>query len=129
MTVGLARGLLAGAGVVQLLLNVLTLVRGVPRIHEEAAAGALSERFADLLTVAWSYSGLANVCLSALLVLVSGPASRGDSVARGVAGGIGLYYVALGPALYFVALRRHAGLLVFSVLGLLVLGALRFGRG
>jgi hypothetical protein len=128
MTPGLAGWLLAGTGLLQLLANALTLFRGLPRIHREAAAGAVNERFADLLSVAWSYSGLANLCLSALLVLVSAPAAHGDALARRVACGIGLYYVVLGPALYFAGLRRHAGLLVFSLLGLVVLGALGFAR-
>ena len=127
MTAGLARWLLAGTGALQLLLNAMTLVRGLPKIRQEVAGGALNERFGDLLSVAWSYAGLANLCLSALLVLVSAPAAHGDPVARRVAWGIGLYYVALGPALYFTGLRRHPGLLVFSLLGLVVLGGLRFG--
>jgi hypothetical protein len=129
MTASLARWLMAGTGGLQLLLNLLTLARGLPRIRGETAAGALDERFGDLLGVAWSYSGLANLCVSALLVLVSGPASQGEPVARRVAWVIGFYYVVLGPALYLTGLRRHAGLFVFSLLGLLVLGALRFGRG
>lgn len=128
MTTGLARWLMAGTGAVQLLANAMTLVSGLPKIRQEAAAGALSQRFADLLSVAWTYSGLANLCLSAMLVLVSGPAAQGDPGARRVAWGIGLYYVLLGPALYFVGLRRHPGLLFFSLLGLVVLAALRFGR-
>jgi hypothetical protein len=119
---------MAGTGGLQLLLNLLTLARGLPRIREETAAGALSERFGDLLSVAWSYSGVANLCVSALLVVVSRPASQGDPVARRVAWVIGLYYVVLGPVLYFTGLRRHAGLFVFSLLGLVVLAALRFGR-
>ncbi len=128
MTAIVARWLLAGTGSLQLLLNLLTLARGLPRIREQTAAGEVSERFGDLLSVAWSYSGIANLCVSALLVLVSGPASEGDPVGRRVAWAIGLYYVVLGPALYFTGLRRHAGLFVFSLLGLLVLAALRFGR-
>jgi hypothetical protein len=119
---------MAGTGGLQLLLNLLTLARGLPRIREETAAGALSERFGDLLSVAWSYSGVANLCVSALLVVVCRPASQGDPVARRVAWVIGLYYVVLGPVLYFTGLRRHAGLFVFSLLGLVVLAALRFGR-
>ena len=129
MTAALARWLMAGTGGLQLLLNLLSLARGLPRIRQETADGALPERFGDLLSVAWSYSGVANLCVSALLVLVSGPASQGDPVARRVAWAIGLYYVALGPVLYLTGLRRHAGLFVFSLLGLLVLAALRFGRG
>ena len=128
MTAGFARWLLAGTGGLQFLLNLLTLARGLPRIREETAAGALNERFGDLLSVAWSYSGLANLCLSALLVLVSGPAAQGDAMARRVAWAIGLYYLVLGPALYLTGLRRHGGLFVFSLLGLVVLAALRFGR-
>jgi hypothetical protein len=88
----------------------------------------VSERFGDLLSVAWSYSGLAGVCVSALLVIVSAPAAQGEPVARRVAWAIGLYYVLLGPALYLAGPRRHAGLLVFCLFGLVVLAALRFGR-
>ena len=61
-------------------------------------------------------------------MLVSGPASRADPVARQAAWAIGLYYVVLGPALYFTGLRRLGGLFVFSLLGFAVLAALRFGR-
>jgi hypothetical protein len=128
MTATMVRWLLAGTGGLQLVLNLLTLVRGLPRIREVTGAGEVSERFGDLLSVAWSYGGIANLCVSALLVLVSGPASQGDPVARRVAWAIGLYYLALGPLLYLTGLRRHAGLFVFSLLGLVVLAALRFGR-
>jgi hypothetical protein len=128
VTAGLARWLLAGTGVLQLLMNVLTLASGLPKIRQETAAGAVNERFGDLLSVAWSYSGIAGLCVSALLVLVAGPAAQGDPVARRVAWAIGLYYVVLGPALYLTGLRRHAGLLVFCLFGLVVLAALRFGR-
>jgi hypothetical protein len=128
VTQAVARWLLAGTGALQLAMNGLTLVTGLPKIRQETAAGAVSERFGDLLSVAWSYSGLANLCVSALLVLVSGPAAQGDAIARRVAWAIGLYYLVLGPALYLTGLRRHGGLFLFSLLGLVVLAALRFGR-
>jgi hypothetical protein len=73
-------------------------------------------------------AGTGNLCVSALLVVVSSPASQGDPVARRVAWVIGLYYAVLGPVLYFTGLRRHGGLFVFSLLGLVVPAALRFGR-
>jgi hypothetical protein len=129
VSVAVVRWLLAGTGALQVVMNLLTLASGLPKIRQETAAGAVSERFGDLLSVAWAYSGLAGVCLNALLVLVAGPAAQGDLVARRVAWAIGLYYVVLGPALYLVGLRRHAGLLVFCVFGLVILAALRFGRG
>jgi hypothetical protein len=128
MTATVARWLLAGTGGLQLVMNLLTLASGLPKIRQEKAAGAVNERFGDLLSVAWSYSGLAGVGVGALLTLVAGPAAQGDPVARRVAWAIGLYYVVLGPALYLAGLRRHAGLLVFSVFGLVVLAALRLGR-
>jgi hypothetical protein len=128
VTPAVARWLLAGTGALQLVMNVLTLVTGLPKIRQETAAGAVSERFGDLLSVAWSYSGIAGACMSVLLVLVAGPAADGNAAARRVAWAIGLYYVLLGPALYLAGLRRHAGLLVFCIFGLVVLAALRFGR-
>jgi hypothetical protein len=128
MSATVVRWLLAGTGALQLVMNLATLATGVPKIRLEMASGEVNERFADLLSVAWSYSGIAGACMSALLVLVATPAAQGDVVARRVAWAIGIYYVVLGPALYLIGIRRHAGLLVFSLFGLVVLAALRFAR-
>ena len=128
MTQAVVRWLLAGTGALQLAMNALTLASALPRIRQQTAAGAVDERFGDLLSVAWSHSGIAGAFVGALLVLVAGPAAVGDVVARRIAWAIGLYYVLLGPALYLAGLRRHAGLLVFCIFGLVVLAALRLGR-
>lgn len=54
-----------GVGVLQLLANLATLLRGPGRIRSELASQALSERFADLLSVAWVYRSIATYPLGA----------------------------------------------------------------
>jgi hypothetical protein len=108
-------------GAVQLVMNLLTLARGPRRIREELAAGAVSERFADLLSTAWVYGGVANLCLTALLLMLAGPLRARSPLAWQAVIVIGGYYVVVGIATYALGIRRHAGLLVFLVFGLALL--------
>jgi hypothetical protein len=108
-------------GGVQLVMNLLSLARGPRRIREELAAGAVSERFADLLSTAWVYGGIANLCIPALLLLLAGPLRAQNPLAWRVALLIGGYYVVVGLGTYALGIRRHAGLLVFLVFGLALL--------
>jgi len=117
-----------GVGGVQLVMNLLTLARGPRGIREELAAGALSERFADLLSVAWAYGGVANLCIPALLLLVAGPLRAQNPLAWRAALVIGGYYVLVGLGTYTLGIRRHAGLLVFLVFGLALLVPLWVAR-
>ena len=117
-----------GVGVLQLAMNLLTLVRGPRRIREELAAGALSERFADLLSVAWAYGGVANLCIPALLLLLARPLRAQNPLAWRAALVIGGYYVLVGLGTYTLGIRRHAGLLVFLVFGLALLVPLWVAR-
>ena len=110
-----------GVGGLQLLMNLLSLVRGPRRIREELAQGALSERFADLLAVSWVYGGIANLCIPALLLLLAGPLRAQNPLAWRALLVIGGYYVTLGLATYALGIRRHPGLLVFLVFGLALL--------
>jgi hypothetical protein len=102
-------------------MNLLTLARGPRRIREELAAGAVSERFADLLSTAWVYGGVANLCLTALLLMLAGPLRARSPLAWQAVTVIGGYYVVVGIATYALGIRRHAGLLVFLVFGLALL--------
>jgi hypothetical protein len=117
-----------GVGGLQLVMNLLTLARGPRRIREELAQGALSERFADLLSVAWVYGGIANLCIPALLLLVAGPLRAQNPLAWRAALVIGSYYVLVGLGTYTFGIRRHAGLLVFLVFGLALLAPLWIAR-
>ena len=108
-------------GGLQLLANLATLIRGPLRIRAELQAGALSERFADLLSVSWVYGGVANLCIAALLIILSSPLREGSALAWRVATAIGLYYVVVGMATYLFGVRKHPGLLVFVLLGLVLL--------
>lgn len=110
-----------GVGGLQLAMNLLTLARGPQRIREELARGAVSERFADLLSVAWVYGGVANLCIPVLLLLLAGPLRAQNPLAWRAAVTIGGYYVLVGLGTYAVGIRRHTGLLVFCVFGLALL--------
>ena len=117
-----------GVGALQLVMNLLSLARGPRRIREELAAGAVSERFADLLSVAWVYGGIANLCIPALLLLLAAPLRAQNPLAWRAALLVGGYYVLLGLGTYAFGIRRHAGLLVFLVFGLALLVPLGVAR-
>ena len=117
-----------GVGALQLVMNLLSLARGPRRIREELAAGAVSERFADLLSVAWVYGGIANLCIPALLLLLAAPLRAQNPLAWRAALLVGAYYVLLGLGTYAFGIRRHAGLLVFVVFGLALLVPLWVAR-
>ena len=78
-------------GGLQLLANIASLVRGPVRIRAELQLGSVSERFADLLSVAWVYGGVANLCIPALLFLVAGSLRDGNILAWRVAVLVGVY--------------------------------------
>jgi len=100
---------------------LLSLARGPSRVREELAKGAVSERFADLLSVAWVYGGIANLCIPALLLLLAGPLATKSPLAWRAALVIGGYYVLVGLGTWAFGIRRHTGLLVFVVFGLALL--------
>ena len=108
-------------GALQLVMNLLSLARGTRRIREELAAGAVSERFADLLSVAWVYGSIANLCIPALLLLLAAPLRAQNPLAWRAALLVGGYYVLLGLGTYALGIRRHAGLLAFLGFGLALL--------
>lgn len=81
----------------------------------------MPERFADLLSVAWVYGGVANLCISALLLLLAGPLRAKSPLAWRAALVIGGYYVLVGLGTWAFGIRRHAGLLVFVAFGLALL--------
>jgi hypothetical protein len=116
-----ARVAALAVGGLQLLANLVTLVRGPLRIRAEWHAGAVSERFADLLSVAWTYGSVANLCLATLLLFLAAPLREGNEIARRITVLIGLSYVVVGLATYGLGVRRHAGLLVFVLFGLALL--------
>lgn len=121
-------GVALAVGGLQLLANLATLIRGPLRVRAELQAGALSERFADLLSVSWVYGGVANLCIAVLLIILSGPLREGNALAWRVATVVGLYYVIVGMATYLFGVRRHPGLLVFVLLGLALLVPLLAAR-
>lgn len=121
--------LIFAMGAFQLVANLAILARGPRRIRAEHANGALPERFADLLSVSWIYGGASNVLVSLLLLLMVRPLREGNLLADTVVASIGSYYVVVGLATYFLGLRRHRGLLVFTLLGVTLLGGLLLARG
>jgi hypothetical protein len=112
----------------QALANVASLVRGIERLPGELATAGVPTRIADLLRTAWVYGALGNLCVSVVLLLVASGLRAGEPVARQVAYAIGAYYVLVGAATYGFAQTRHAGLLVFSGLGVVLLATLWFSR-
>jgi hypothetical protein len=108
-------------GGLQFLANAASLARGPLRIRAELQAGNLSERFADLLGVAWTYGCVANLFIAVLLFLLAGPLRDGSVLAWRIAAGVGAYYVLVGAATYALGVRRHPGLLAFILFGLLLL--------
>ncbi len=110
-------------GVLQLLANGLLLVRGFTRLPRELAAEGATARVADLLRVAWPYGMLGNLCLAVILLACASALRVDDPLARRVAISIGVYYLLLGAVAYGFAAGRHAGLLVFSLFGVVLLAA------
>lgn len=111
-------------GSFQLFANAVLLLRGFTRLPQELAKEGATARIADLLRTAWVYGMFGNLCLSVVLLLSASGLRAGDPLARHVATAIGVYYVAVGVAAYGLTPGRPAGLLVFSLLGLALLGAL-----
>jgi hypothetical protein len=125
---GLSRYAALAVGGFQLLANGAVLIRGLLRLPDELAKEGATLRLADLLRTAWVYGTLGNLCVSLVLLLVSSGLRAGEPLARHVASAIGVYYLVLGPVTYWFGQGRHAGMLVFSALGLALLGTLWFSR-
>jgi len=121
MTAGAVHTAAIVVGSLQLLANAAILVRGPLRIRAELQAGNVSERFADLLSVAWTYGGVANLCIPFLLFVVAGPLRQGSNLAWRVTYVIAVYYLLVGAATYLLGVRRHPSLLAFVVFGLVLL--------
>jgi hypothetical protein len=71
---------------------------------------------------------LGNLCLSVVLLLLASALRAGDPLARRITIAIGAYYVLLGAATYAFSPQRPAGMLVFSALGIILLGTLWMSR-
>lgn len=125
----LARYAALGIGSFQLVANSVLLFRGFARLPAEITGQGATARIGDLLRTAWVYGMLGNLCTSLILLLIASGLRAGEPVARQVASVIGGYYLVLGVAAYLFGESRHAGLLVFSAFGLLLLGALWLPNG
>ena len=117
-----ARYAALAVGGFQVLANGALLARGLSRIPAELVQESASPRLANLLRTSWIYGVLANLCLSAVLLLIASPLGKADPVAQRVALAIAVYYLVVGVATFSFAPGRQRGLLVFSLLGA-VLGA------
>ena len=115
-------------GIFQVLANAALLVRGFSRVPAVLATEGATPRIGHLLSTAWVYGMLGNVCISLVLVFLYAPLRSGDPLATRIAFVIGAYYVVLGVATYTFAPVRTPGMLVFSVLGLVLLGTLWLAR-
>jgi len=121
----LARYVALGIGGFQILANSVLLFRGFTRLSGELAKEGATSRVADLLSTAWVYGVLGNLCVNVVLVAIASALGAGEPLARRLATAIGLYYLVVGLAMYRFAPGRHPGFLVFTALGLLLLAALR----
>jgi len=117
-----ARYAALAVGGFQVLANGALLARGLSRIPAELVQESASPRLANLLRTSWIYGVLANLCVSAVLLLIASPLGKADPVAQRVALAIAVYYLVVGVATFSFAPGRQRGLLVFSLLGA-VLGA------
>jgi len=99
------------------------LARGLSRLPAELLKESATPRLANLLRTSWVYGMLANLCLSGLLLLIASALGKSDPLARRAALAIAVYYVVVGVATFSFAPGRQHGLLVFSLLGLILGGA------
>ena len=118
-----ARYAALAVGGFQVLANGVLLARGLSRLPAELLKESATPRLANLLRTSWVYGMLANLCLSGLLLLIASALGKSDPLARRVALAIAVYYVVVGVATFSFAPGRQHGLLVFSLLGLILGGA------
>lgn len=118
-----ARYAALAVGGFQVLANGVLLARGLSRLPAELLKESATPRLANLLRTSWVYGMLANLCLSGLLLLIASALGKSDPLARRVALAIAVYYVVVGMATFSFAPGRQHGLLVFSLLGLILGGA------
>jgi len=118
-----ARYAALAVGGFQVLANGVLLARGLSRLPAELLKESATPRLANLLRTSWVYGMLANLCLSGLLLLIASALGRSDPLARRAALAIAVYYVVVGVATFSFAPGRQHGLLVFSLLGLILGGA------
>jgi hypothetical protein len=111
-------------GAFQVLANGALLVRGLKRLPAELAREGASARIANLLRTSWIYGVLANLCVSGLLLLVAPALGRAEPLAHCVALAVAAYYLVVGVATFSFAPGRQYGLLVFSLLGAVLGGAI-----
>jgi len=118
-----ARYAALAVGGFQVLANGVLLARGLSRLPAELLKEGATPRLANLLRTSWVYGMLANLCLSGLLLLIASALGKSDPLARRAALAIAVYYVVVGVATFSFAPGRQHGLLVFSLLGLILGGA------
>ena len=111
-------------GAFQVLANGWLLVRGLTRVPAAAATEGATTRISNLLHTAWVYGMLGNLCVSVVLLFLVSPLRVGDPLARQLATVIGVYYATLGVSVFTFAPVRSPGLLIFSAMGLVLLGSL-----
>ena len=120
MSGGVARYVVLAVGGFQVLANAALLVHGLVRLPKEIEAERATPRMEDLLRHSWIVGVLANLCVSVLLVLLASGVRDGDTTATDTVSVIAAYYALLGVVAFAFGRRRHAGMLVFTVLGVLL---------
>jgi hypothetical protein len=118
-----ARYAALAVGGFQVLANGALLARGLTRVPAALVKESASPRLANLLRTSWIYGVLANLCVSAVLLLIASALGKGDLVAQRVALAIAVYYLVVGVATFSFAPGRQHGLLVFSLLGAVLAAA------
>ena len=124
----LARYAALAVGGFQVLANGALLARGLSRIPAEILKESATPRLANLLRTSWIYGVLANLCVSGLLLLIAPALGRAEPLAQRVALAIAAYYLVVGVATFSFAPGRQLGLLVFSLLGALLGGAVLLSK-
>jgi hypothetical protein len=124
----LARYAALAVGGFQVLANGALLARGLSRIPAEILKESATPRIANLLRTSWVYGVLANLCVSGLLLLIAPALGRAEPLAQRVALAIAAYYLVVGVATFSFAPGRQLGLLVFSLLGALLGGAVLLSK-
>jgi hypothetical protein len=117
-----------GIGGLQILANGLLLLRGFTRLPRELATEGATTRLAVLLRAAWAYGMLGNLCLGVVLILIAPGLQAGEPLPRRIATTVGAFYALAGGVTYAFTPGRHAGLLGFSAMGMVLLVPLWLSR-
>ena len=102
------------------LLNIVHLAYGLPRLRGRIALGEVSASLATPFLAAWLHAGLAGLAFSALLFVAAPDLAAGSLLARRIVITVSLALIAVGAGMFALA-RKHPGLLVIALFGIVLL--------